>query len=142
MVSCFFLPLWITGENRAKLKKLFNFNSRLRWGAQYPRIHLILLSEIAIMQVIFWTEDNFSFISYCKKLINEQIIIFYNPSNVLCSSDESVQVKHFKHHTFSDLCSLFTWFNLKILSFCQWRHIIANIIANTYMIASTQITNP
>ena len=24
-------------ENRAKLKKLFNLNSRLRWGAQQPR---------------------------------------------------------------------------------------------------------
>ena len=24
-------------KNRAKLKKLFNLNSRLRWGAQYPR---------------------------------------------------------------------------------------------------------
>ena len=59
------------------------------------------------MQVIFWTKDNFCFNSDCrksfncklKKLINEQIIIFYSPSNTLCSSEESVQIKHFKHHT-------------------------------------------
>ena len=31
------LSLWILGENRTKLKKLFNLNSRLIWGAQYPR---------------------------------------------------------------------------------------------------------
>ena len=31
------LPLWIPRENRAKLKKLFYLNSRLRWWAQYPR---------------------------------------------------------------------------------------------------------
>ena len=28
-----------------------------------------------------------------KKLLNEQIIIFYSPSNTPCSSDESVQIK-------------------------------------------------
>ena len=27
----------VPGENRAKLKKLFHLNSKLRWGAQYPR---------------------------------------------------------------------------------------------------------
>ena len=68
-----------------------------------------------------------------KKFINEQIIIFYIPSNVLsishqmyflypikctfyipsnvlCSSDESLQIKHFKHHTFIDMCSLYTFY--------------------------------
>ena len=68
---------------------------------------IIFLSEIAIMQVIFWKEDNFSFISDCRnsfdcklqKLINEQIIIFNSPSNALCSSGESAEAKHFKHHT-------------------------------------------
>ena len=57
---------------------------------------IIFLSAIAVMQVIFWVEDNFCFISDCrnsfncklKKLINEQIIVFYSPSNPLCSSDE------------------------------------------------------
>ena len=37
--------------------------------------------------------------------------VFYSPSNALCSSDESAQIKHFKHHTFNGMCSLFTWFN-------------------------------
>ena len=33
----FALLLWILAENRVKLEKLFNFNGRLRWGAQNPR---------------------------------------------------------------------------------------------------------
>ena len=49
----------------------------------------------SIKNLPFWIEDNFCFISDCKnffkckfkKLINEQIIIFYSPSNKLCSSE-------------------------------------------------------
>ena len=60
------------------------------------------------MQMIFWTEDTFCFTSDCrksfncklKKLLIDQIIIFHSPSNALRSSDESVQIKHFNHHTF------------------------------------------
>ena len=63
-------------------------------------ILIILLSAIAVMQVIFWTEENIYVISDCrdsfncklKKLINEQIIIFYSPSKALYSSEESVQL--------------------------------------------------
>ena len=33
----FSLSLWISEKNRATLKKLFNLNSRLSWGVQYPR---------------------------------------------------------------------------------------------------------
>ena len=51
---------------------------------------------------MFWTEDNFCFVSSCrnsfnyklKKLINELVIIFYSLSNALCWPDESVQIKH------------------------------------------------
>ena len=32
VVRFFSLPIWILGENKAKLKKPFNLNSRLRWG--------------------------------------------------------------------------------------------------------------
>ena len=68
---------------------------------------VIVLSAMAIMQVILWTGDNFCFISdgrnsfncKLKKLINEQIIIFYSTSNALGSSEESVKIEHFKHHT-------------------------------------------
>ena len=77
------------------------------------------------MQVIFWTEDNFCFTSDCKnsfncklkKLINEKIIIFYGPWNALCSAGKSRQIKQFKHHTFSGLCSLFPRFSLQIYNF-------------------------
>ena len=111
MFNFFSLLMWIPGENRAKLKKLFNSKSRLRWGAQYSRYveyTIIFLSEIAVMQVTFWTEDNFCLISDCrnsfncklKRLINEKIIIFYSLSNALCSSDESIQLKYFNHHPF------------------------------------------
>ena len=63
----------------------------------------IFISAIAAMQVIFWTEDNFCFISdrrnlfncKLKKIINEQLTIFYSPSNTLCCSHKSVQIKIF-----------------------------------------------
>ena len=78
------IPVQIFGksQNRAKLKKLFDLNSGLNWGAQISRFQntlIIFLSAIAEMQVIFLTGDNFCFISDCinsfnckrKKLINE-----------------------------------------------------------------------
>ena len=112
-VSFFSLSLWILGEYRAKLKKLFHLNNRLRWGAQYPRhtehTHYFLFSNCSNVSVTFWTEDSFCFISDCsnsfnckpKKLRNEQIIVFYSPSNALTSSDESVQ---------NILTSYFNWY--------------------------------
>ena len=129
MASFFSLPLWIPRENRAKLKKLFLWTAG--WGREYntpdaQNTLIIFLSAFALMWVIFSTEDNFCFISDCrnsfncklKKIKNEQIIIFYIPSNALCPSAESVQIKHFKHHTFINMYFLFTWFNLQILNFC------------------------
>ena len=91
----------------------------------------MFLSAITVMQVIFWIEGSFCFTSDCryffncklKKFINEQITNFYNPSNTFCSSDESVQMKHFKHHTFIGICFLFTWFSMQTLNLCWWRHI-------------------
>ena len=104
--------LWISAENRTKLKKLLNFSDRLRWikTPQIYRLHLFFfLSAIAVMQVIFWTEDDFCFISYCrdsfngkfKKLINKQKIL-YCPTNALCSSEEPLKKRHLKNHTFID----------------------------------------
>ena len=91
---------------------------------------IIFLSVVAVMQVIFWTEDNFYFISDCgnsfkcklkKLIINERIAISYSPPNALCSPEEFVQIKHFKHHTFTGMFSL--WFNLQMMNFCLWRYI-------------------
>ena len=82
-------------------------SNRLKWGALPldTQNTLICLSAIAVMKVIFWIEDNSAlfllreFIQLqTQKLIIEQIVRFYSPSNALCSSTESVQVKHFKHH--------------------------------------------
>ena len=128
LVSFFSFPLSIVGENRPKLKKLFNLNSRRRWRAQYLRYteytYYFLIGNCSNTSD-FWTKDNLCFISDCRnsfdcklKSLSEQLIIFYNPSNTLSSSDESVQIKHFKHHTFIGMCSLFAWLNLRILNFC------------------------
>ena len=87
MVSFFSLLLWIPGENRP------SWRNYLIWTAEWGREHDVLdrqntlnifLSTIAVMQVIFRTEDNFFFIFDCmnsfncklKKVIDEQIIIF------------------------------------------------------------------
>ena len=91
----------VPGENRAKLDKLSDSNSRLNW-----------------FEDIFWFVSDCWNSLNCKKFTNEQTIIFYSPSNALSSSDECIQIKHFKHHIFIGMCSLFTWFNLQILNFC------------------------
>ena len=100
------------------------------WGGQHNTPDTqnklnIFLSAIAVTQVIFWTKVNFCFVFDCrdsfncklKKLINEQIIIFYSSSNALCSFDESVQIKHAKHHAFIGMISFSIWFNLQCLQY-------------------------
>ena len=105
------------------------WNSRLRWRAQYSRYTeytYYFLIDSCNNASDFWTEDNFCFISDCmnsfncklKKFVNEQIMIFYSPSNALCPFDESVRRKYFKYHTFIGTCSLCSWFNLQILNLC------------------------
>ena len=59
-------------------------------------------------QFCFISDCGNSFSCKLKKLINKQIVRFYSPSHALCSSDESVQVKQFKHHTFIGMYSHFT----------------------------------
>ena len=120
LVSFFSLSLWIPRKNRAKQKNLSNLKSRLRWGTQYTRYteytYYLFISNCSNAGnfLIQFNFDNFYFIHDCrnsliwrlKKLINEQIFVFCNPSNSLCSSDKSVQIKHFKHHTLFGMCSL------------------------------------
>ena len=87
-----------------------SWRNHLTWTADRSGEHnmpnkqntfIIFLSIITVMQVIFelkiiftlflaagihWTRNS-------KKLINEQILFIYSPSNVLFSSDESIQIK-------------------------------------------------
>ena len=53
------------------------------------------------MQVTFWTEDQFYFISHCRNLFNEKLKkiinkqkIVYSQANALCSSEEPLHIKH------------------------------------------------
>ena len=129
VINCWLacLPLWIPGEHGAEVKKLLNLNSWMRWVEKYPRYieytYYFLISNCSNASE-FLTEVNFCFISNFRNLHwtgnskNEQIIIFYRSLSVLCSSDESVEMKHLKHHTFIGTYSLFTWFNLQIPNFC------------------------
>ena len=90
VVNFFPFPLWIPGENRAKLKKIFNLNNKLRWGAQYHRYteytYYFLISNCSNA-----SEDKFNFVSdyrnsfncKLKKLIKAQITILYSPLNAL-----------------------------------------------------------
>ena len=131
MVSLFFSSIVDPRRKQNQAEELFNLNSRLIHGehntADTQNTTNIFLSATAAIQLNFWTENNFCFISDCKnsficklkKLLNEKIIIFYSPSNILCSSDESVQKKkHSKHHNFFGMCSFSTWINLQILNGC------------------------
>ena len=123
MVSFFSLPLWILRKNRARQKKLIDFNSRLRRGAQCPWFtectYYFLISNCgSASNFLKWIQWLLEFIQLqTQKVYKRQIIIFYNPSNALCPSDESLRIKHFKHYNFIGKCPLFTWFNLQILNF-------------------------
>ena len=81
---------------------------------------IISLSAVAVMPVIPWTEDNLivwlifcrnSFSCKLKKLLIKKITIFCNQSNLFCSSDKSIQIKHFKNHTFIGMSFFFTLFS-------------------------------
>ena len=76
---------------------MFILNDSLRWSTTRKNIQtalIILLSAVEVMQVIFRTEDDFSFISDCrspfdgklKKVFNKKKN-FYSPVIVLYSSD-------------------------------------------------------
>ena len=84
LVSFVFLPLWILAENGAKLKKLFDSNSRLSWGAQYSRyteyiyffqrlkgcfctfLSAIALRAIAPREIPGWDHQSFGFCPFCN----------------------------------------------------------------------------
>ena len=102
LVSFFLFRCGFQDKIEPSWRKLFNLNCRLRWRVQYPRYKkYTFLSAAAVMQVIFFISDcRNSFNCKLKKVIHEQIIIFHSPSNALCSSDEFVQIRNFKHHTF------------------------------------------
>ena len=53
LVGQFPFPLWIPGENRARLQKLFKLNSRLTLKAQYPRYTETAVSATTVKQEIF-----------------------------------------------------------------------------------------
>ena len=125
LFSLFSFSLWILGENRAKLKKYLIWTAD--WGGEHntPDTQSTLInflsavanwscnnSKLDIISALFLIAGIHS-TAKSKKHINEAITIFYSPSNVLCSSDESLQIKHLKHHIFIGMCSLFTWFKLQ-----------------------------
>ena len=64
-----------------------------------------------------WIRDTYVFIFCIILNFQSSQTVMHNCSNALCSSDESVQIKHFEHFTFIAMSFLFTWFNLKILNF-------------------------
>ena len=108
----FFLGLWIPGEKRAKLKKIsIYFEQQAEVGSTVSldtqNTLYFLISHCSIASNFL----NWKFLLYfwlrklIQKLINKQIIIFYSPSNAPCSSDESIQIKHFKHHSSIGLIS-------------------------------------
>ena len=125
MVSFFSLPFWILGEIRAKLKELFNLNCR-RLRTQYPDTRntlIVFLSAAGVMQVIFWTKDNFCFISDCrnsfncklKKFISEQIIFFLWRIKCTLFIWRIRTDKRFQRRTLEILKKLLTYFLCSII---------------------------
>ena len=78
---------------------------------QYPRYaehtYYFLISN-CINVSDFLTKDNFCLFSDFKNSVDCKLkklkrakFIFYSPPNALCSPDESIQIKDFKHYTFT-----------------------------------------
>ena len=128
MISSFLLRCEFQEKRESGWRKqVFNLNSRLRWGAQYlqtHRIHLLFsykplqlckwFFELKIILFNFWLREFIK--KQTQKVYTLANIYFCSLSNALCSSDKSVQIKNFKHHTFIGMCSLFTWSNLQIMN--------------------------
>ena len=108
------------------LLKAFIF--KIPWANSYLFLKLftkwVLLTRFLgfFMKIFFMdyirSEFHIDFRTHCV-IMTQRIIIFYTPWNALCSSEESVQIKNFKHHTFIGLCSLFTRFNMRVLNLCH-----------------------
>ena len=84
----FLLPCEFQVKIKPSWENYLNRTAGLRWNTvtQIYTPHLIFLSAVAVKQVMCWTGDICSFISYCwnafnyniRKLINKQAI-FYSP---------------------------------------------------------------
>ena len=103
LISFFPLLLWITAENRTKLKKLFeiiylNYKIKGNTTPQTNKLHLIIHSNCKNASDIldwtwflhyFWLQDSFN-----NKLKNVWTSkIFLNPANTQSSSEESLTEK-------------------------------------------------
>ena len=112
-----FVKSW---RKTTKLKKLFNWTADWSGELNTPDTQstpIILLSANAVMQEILWTEEFFEFNQLQTQNAYTWASIFFS-SNALWLSDKSKHTKHFKHHIFIVMCSLCTWFALKISNFC------------------------
>ena len=74
LFNSFPLLLWITTENRTKLKKLFIWTTKSGETQHHKqKTAPDCSSETAIMLLIFWTEHDFCIICDCKKSFNNKL---------------------------------------------------------------------
>ena len=74
LISFFPVPLWITFENRTRLKKLFIWTTK-SGGTQHhkqTKTTSDYSSATGITLVIFWTERNYCIISDCRYSFNNK----------------------------------------------------------------------
>ena len=104
--------------------------SRIDWSWEYntgDTLNTLIIRQLQQCKWLFWlkiisafrSDYRNSFNCKLKRFINEQIILFHSPSDALCSSEESAQIKHFKHHTFIGVSFSFFFILQNTLSFKQ-----------------------
>ena len=94
-----FIPflLWITTENRTKLKKLYIRTTKSGGAQHHKHTNFTWISSATpVMLVIFWTERELCIISDCRNSFSnklktyEQAKNLFNPADTQSSSEESL----------------------------------------------------
>ena len=115
------LLLWITAENRTKLKKLFIWTTKS--GATQHHKHsnctwLFIRNFNNAIDILDWTWFVHSSISDCRNSFNNKLKNLWTSRKFLLS-EESLKGKR---HMFIGMCSLFTRLNMQIVNLCHRWH--------------------
>ena len=134
LLTSFFSPiLWITAENRNKLKKFFIWNTKLVGTQRYKQKNFIWLSSATeIMLVILWTESDFCIISDCSNSINNKLKNFFNPV------DHSLHQKNILRKNVKCLLACASYSHTEFMS---WHRRIQNHVKYSKLKLFTKIVN-
>ena len=147
LVTFFSLPLDLEADTRrCFVKKVFLEISQNSQENTCARVSFVIKLQTPLTERLWWlllwileenTEPGWkNYLVWAAGWGNKQTIIFYIPSNALCSSDKSIQIKHFNHHTSIGKYFFSTWLNLQLLNFCSRRRVLNRLSKCAQMCAT------